>query len=216
MMLLDAIIIFMLLVTIAYCWQLNRKIVQLQKGKSEFAKLFITFDKSLMRAEQEMRSLKEQTQAMSAALGRKTEIAKELIDDLSDLENKGRMIYQSLEIATAEAKEQQLALEASASSHQVISNRFRQIESAMPSAANQENITRVSTPVAKVGAESRDNLAREIQQVFAAKSALATTASEEVSYAEDKRVPYRPSRETDQHKQAIESLLKKISEVNRK
>lgn len=80
---LNYLIAFLLLVTILYCWRLNRRIVELHRGKKELLTLLKAFDQSILRAEEGTKILKHTCNNVGKALQDDIDKAKFLIEDLN-------------------------------------------------------------------------------------------------------------------------------------
>jgi uncharacterized coiled-coil protein SlyX len=110
MMAIDIIVVCLLLVTIFYCWKLNQKIVELQKGKAELAKLFKHFDTTIVKAEKSMHDLRTVGKQTLQALDYKISEANQAISSTSSLITK---IDRSTSIAAEQLSKMENKLEKS-------------------------------------------------------------------------------------------------------
>lgn len=85
---LDLIVIFLLVTAIFYGFLLNRKINLIKDSKRELAKLFKSFDDTILKAQQSVDELKHTTDMASNDLQKKIDRAILLIDDLSFVNEK--------------------------------------------------------------------------------------------------------------------------------
>lgn len=103
-LLIDSSVVILLTITIAYCWRLNRKILELQKGKKELATLFKYFEDAIERAESTVSELKQESQKASVHLEQKIKISKSLLDDFSLMFTKcSKMMHQLEELMSKSA-----------------------------------------------------------------------------------------------------------------
>lgn len=114
MVFLDYIIAGLLVVTIIYCWQLNRKIIALQHSKKEMLATIRQFDNSILRAEDTLRQFRHNSSSLAADLQEKTKKAAFLADDLNFLIQRSASIADKMEgnIAASRSKEQPLSHQA--------------------------------------------------------------------------------------------------------
>lgn len=185
MVIVDIVILVMMAITVGFCWKLNNKIIQLQKGKHELAKLFQFFDHTLERAENEIKQIRDQTGKMATTLNKRIDLTKHLIDDLSNLQQKARLVYESLEIIVSEGKELNNQLETITSSSQ------------------QQQLMAATRPPA--------NLNHGHQVV---KSKTRNTQSDNRIPYKPPTAKVPTVSESEKQRVAIENLLKKISEAN--
>ena len=80
---LNYLIAFLLLVTIIFCWKLNKKIVAIHKSKREMLALLKCFDNAVLRAEESIKQLKLASTSAGKTLQTDIEKAKFLMDDLN-------------------------------------------------------------------------------------------------------------------------------------
>lgn len=94
---LNYLIAFLLLVTILYCWRLNRRIVELHQGKKELLTLLKAFDQSIIRAEEGTRTLKNTCANLGHALQEDIDKAKFLVEDLNFMIDRAAAATDTLE-----------------------------------------------------------------------------------------------------------------------
>lgn len=83
--LVDSIMVGLLLATILYCMRLNRRIKELQDGKSELARIIREFDESTTRATQNINEIHAATNRISENIQIKIDKANYLANDLDML-----------------------------------------------------------------------------------------------------------------------------------
>lgn len=81
--LIDACVIGLLVVTIAYCWRLNNRIMELKNSKEDLNNLVKTFDVAIQKTHRNISDLKEMSSSTTAELQTYLEKANELVGDLS-------------------------------------------------------------------------------------------------------------------------------------
>lgn len=97
MIIVDIIIALLLIITIWFCFKLNRKIVDLQKGKKDLAILFKYFDNAIKRAEEGIEHLKENTDHAKSILDKKINEANIAADDIAFFIEKSQKTLKNLE-----------------------------------------------------------------------------------------------------------------------
>ena len=80
---LNYLIAFLLLVTIGYCWRLNKKIVAIHKSKKEMMALLKCFDNAIVRAGEGIQHLKHAGMNAGKTLQEDVDKAKFLVEDLN-------------------------------------------------------------------------------------------------------------------------------------
>lgn len=177
----DLSVIVLLAITIAYCYRLNKKIVELQRGKKELATLFKYFEDAIERAEKTVGELKLESQKASIHLEQKIKISKSLLDDFSLMITKCSKLMHNLEdLRSKSAFFEKAATSKLQQSHQ-------QSEPPKPQEKTHQTLTTNK------------------------KDVMQTLASQAISSPRHTSVNPTTSKE-----QAIEDLLKRISEVQRK
>ncbi len=104
MVFLDYLIAGLLVVTIIYCWQLNRKIIALQHSKKEMLATIRQFDNSILRAEDTLRQFRHNSASLGADLQEKTKKAAFLADDLNFLIQRSASIADKMEAGIAASR----------------------------------------------------------------------------------------------------------------
>lgn len=101
MLFLDFLLLIMIVVCVAYCWVLNRRIQDLQNSRIEFARMIKELNASIVKAENnvnemselskvtsaEIKSVVEEAKESSAELTQMSEVANELSKKLADQAN---------------------------------------------------------------------------------------------------------------------------------
>ena len=100
-LLVNVIIIALLVVTIAYCWVLNRRIKILQDSKGELAQLLKHFDESTQRASESIIALQAASKKIGETIQSRVEKANFLLDDLSFMIEKATKVFQQMEAGFA-------------------------------------------------------------------------------------------------------------------
>ncbi|MFO0388515.1 MAG: DUF6468 domain-containing protein [Alphaproteobacteria bacterium] len=100
-LLVNVIIITLLVVTIAYCWVLNRRIKILQDSKGELAQLLKHFDESTQRASESIIALQSASKKIGETIQARVEKANFLLDDLSFMIEKAAKVSQQMEAGFA-------------------------------------------------------------------------------------------------------------------
>ncbi|MBN8828564.1 MAG: hypothetical protein J0H68_07650 [Sphingobacteriia bacterium] len=105
MIFVDIIIAILLVITIAFCLKLNRKIIELQKSKKDLAVLFKYFDNATKRAEEGIESLKYTTHKATASIDNKINEAKMILDDLLQMREQFERIIEDVKQASSETRQ---------------------------------------------------------------------------------------------------------------
>lgn len=103
---LDVTIAVLLMLTIVYCWKLNRRIGSLQKDKKSLAEFIRNFDRSIVRAEANIADLKDLSQKSAHQMDEKNKKAQMLIDDMAFLSERCTKISDNLEKLVSQARKQ--------------------------------------------------------------------------------------------------------------
>jgi hypothetical protein len=94
---LDFLIVGLLMMTISYCWILNRRIKILQDGKSELANLLQHFDESTIRASESIVALQSASKKIGENIQLRIDKANYLMDDLAFMVEKGNRLADQLD-----------------------------------------------------------------------------------------------------------------------
>ncbi len=100
-LLVNVVIIALLVVTIGYCWILNRRIKILQDSKGELAQLLKHFDESTQRASESIIALQSASKKIGETIQARVEKATFLLDDLSFMIDKATKVSQQMEAGFA-------------------------------------------------------------------------------------------------------------------
>jgi hypothetical protein len=103
---LDIVVLFLLLVTIAFCWRLNNKILELKDSKKDLGALVKTFDGAIIKTHKSIADLKQISHSSSVELQQYVDKAGELISDLSFMTETATKLADRLEKAIALAREE--------------------------------------------------------------------------------------------------------------
>ena len=143
-LIIDALIVVLLVATIAYAAVLNRKLGVLRDGKSEMEALIASFSESTERAGSGVESLKREAGRSGEALQSKVEAARGLVDDLGFLIETGTRLAERLDGGVGAARvrpaagldaERAPALRAQAPQAQAPQAQAQQAQAARPAAA---------------------------------------------------------------------------------
>lgn len=99
--LMDLVVVVLLSMTIAYCWNLNRRIKVLQDSKSELAQLLKHFDESTQRASESIIALQTASKKIGENIQFRIDKANYLLDDLSFMIERGNKLANQLEASFA-------------------------------------------------------------------------------------------------------------------
>ncbi len=102
----DGTMALLLVITIGYCWKLNKRIRILQDSKSELADIIRQFDESTTRASHSINEIYEASQRIADNIQHKLDKANYLADDLQFMIEKGSKVADKMEggLATARGK----------------------------------------------------------------------------------------------------------------
>lgn len=103
-MLLDIVVILMLSMTVVFCWQLNRKIVELKDSRKDLKNLVQALDNSIIQTHKSLASLKEASSKAASQLDAHTKLSKELVNDLSFMNGSASKLADRLESAISRVK----------------------------------------------------------------------------------------------------------------
>ena len=100
-LLLNALIVVLLSVTIAYCWVLNRRIKVLQDSRGELALLLKHFDDSTQRASDSIINLQTTSKRIGEVIQSRITKCNDLMEDLAYMIDKGEKIASKMEASFA-------------------------------------------------------------------------------------------------------------------
>lgn len=103
---LNITVISLLIITIAFCWRLNKKIIELKDSKKDLGALVQTFDAAIIKTHKSIADLKVMSQTSSAELQQYVDKAGELISDLSFMTNTAAKLADRLENAIGIARQE--------------------------------------------------------------------------------------------------------------
>lgn len=101
---LDIIVLFVLGVTIFFCWKLNNKITELQKNKSEMVGFIKSLDTTIINAHKSIVNLKEAAQNINTERQKYVDEANILTNDLSFMIDSGNRLINRLEKSVESTK----------------------------------------------------------------------------------------------------------------
>jgi hypothetical protein len=94
----------MLMISIVYSWQLNKKIIEFHNSKEEFSSLVKVLDNAILRAEYGIDELKVLSNKVALDLNNKIDKAKYLADDLAFITDRANLLGDKLDVSIAEAR----------------------------------------------------------------------------------------------------------------
>ncbi len=100
-LLVNVVIVVLLVVTIGYCWILNRRIKVLQDSKGELAGLLKHFDESTRRASESIIALQTASKKIGENIQMRAEKANFLLDDLAFMIEKANKVANQMEASFA-------------------------------------------------------------------------------------------------------------------
>ncbi|AIF81893.1 hypothetical protein I862_06695 [endosymbiont of Acanthamoeba sp. UWC8] len=101
---LNITVISLLIITIGFCWRLNKKIIELKDSKKDLGILVQTFDAAIIKTHKSIADLKVMSQTSSVELQQYVDKAGELISDLSFMTNTAAKLADRLENAIGVAR----------------------------------------------------------------------------------------------------------------
>ncbi len=189
-MVIDILMSSLLLVTIAFCWRLSRRVASLNSSRKELQSIIVEFDKAIVRAQSSITSLKTLTQETDEQLQKHIEKARFLTNDLAFLTHKGDNIADKLEGVVSSGKLNYL-------------NAFGTRTPNRPSIPSQPSVTASSAPPVK------DKL---INRPVQAKEALHSSLGWQKTDKSPINSAQPPNREMPlSKKQALEEVLEQIA-----
>ena len=96
-MIVDLMVAGLLLVTIVYCWKLNKRIRILQDSKSELAQLIADFDESTQHASRSIAEIHAISKKINSNIKLRLEKANYIADDLAFMIEKGNKLADRME-----------------------------------------------------------------------------------------------------------------------
>ncbi len=100
----------LLIITILYCWSLNKRIQVLQDGRGDLARLLKHFDESTMRASDSIASLQAASRKLGETVQNRIDKANLVADDLMFLVERAAKLSDQLEAGLAARKAADAAL----------------------------------------------------------------------------------------------------------
>ena len=85
MLFLDFLLLIMIVVCVAYCWMLNRRIQDLQNSRIEFARMIKELNASIVKAENNVNEMSELSKVTSNEIKSVVEEAKEISSELATM-----------------------------------------------------------------------------------------------------------------------------------
>jgi capsule polysaccharide export protein KpsE/RkpR len=95
--LLDIFLIVLLSLTMVFCFRLNNKILELKSGRKELLELIKTLDSGIIKTNSNIQDLKTMTNHSAYELNNLVEKAKELMNDLSFMNDTAQNLADKLE-----------------------------------------------------------------------------------------------------------------------
>jgi hypothetical protein len=103
-LILDILIAALMLVTIAFCYRLSKRIAVLNSSRNEMAGFLNEFNESILRAERNINELKSMGTQVDETLKGQLKKARFLANDLSFLTEKGETIAENLDRKLSEVR----------------------------------------------------------------------------------------------------------------
>lgn len=103
-LILDILIAALMLVTIAFCYRLSKRITVLNAGRNEMAAFLVEFNEAISRAERNINELKSMGTQVDETLKGQLKKARFLANDLSFLTEKGETIAENLDRKLSEVR----------------------------------------------------------------------------------------------------------------
>ena len=97
----NLVVALLLVVTIVYCWTLNKRIRILQDSRSELAELLIHFDASTQKASDSIMALQSASKKIGETIQSRIEKANYVADDLNFLVERAEKLADKLEAAVS-------------------------------------------------------------------------------------------------------------------
>lgn len=98
MLFLDFLLLITIVVCIAYCWILNRRIQDLQNSRIEFARMIKELNASIVKAEHNVQEMSELSKVTSKEIKEVVEEAKEMSAELMSIGEYANEVSRKLEI----------------------------------------------------------------------------------------------------------------------
>lgn len=101
---LNILVISLLIITISFCWKLNKKIIELKDSKKDLGELVKTFDNAIIKTHKSIADLKVLSSNSSTELQQYVNKAGEFISDLSFMTDTAAKLADRLEKAISNAR----------------------------------------------------------------------------------------------------------------
>lgn len=184
-LILDGTMAALLLLTILYCRQLNRRIKVLQDSKSELAQLIRHFDESTERASSSIVALQSASKKIGETIQTRIEKANYLVDDLSFMIDKGSKLADVMEAdlsahrrkerghdVPANTAEQRRAMEARGGQPSVKERNMASLENVLDRVSSRTGAAegaKLSKPTAQISARLRSKAEQELLEAIKSK-----------------------------------------------
>ena len=197
MMLLDLGVAILLVLTIGFCVRLNRKIVELHRGKGELSRLFKQFETIIFRAEQSINELKTQSAESSENLANSISQSRVLAEHLGALLNKANKTHSGLEAMLQKGK---LLIDEFDSTQGQLQQNLQKIQEVNNRANSQQQTRQYAPPY-------YNPLPRQT-------AAPQQSRGPQLSFQDSKPTPLEKVNDPAVKKIAIETLLERIANAN--
>jgi hypothetical protein len=101
----NIVVIFLLVVTIYFCWHLNKKIIEIRDSKKDLSQLANNFDIAIIKTHKSISDLKALSENSSKELYSYVSKANELISDLSFMTDTAANLADRLEVSIKAARQ---------------------------------------------------------------------------------------------------------------
>jgi predicted nuclease with TOPRIM domain len=152
MIILDCIIAIMLMISIVYSWQLNKRFATFRDNKKDFSELTRALDESIIRAENGIVELKNLNNKVNSDLREKISTGTTLYQDLAYIVDRAHVSIDKLDQAISEVRQLE-KMEFS----QLYKEQFEKYKKSLqPASLETQNHTQTSAakPIQKVAIES--------------------------------------------------------------
>ncbi len=106
----DIVVMVFLLLTTAFCWRLNKQILELKRYKGDFTDLVKVFDNAIVSTHKSILALKEASSTASTDVKFYVDKSEELLNDLSFMTDMAAKLADKLESAISAARKQEVAI----------------------------------------------------------------------------------------------------------
>ena len=166
-LLVNVIIITLLVVTIGYCWVLNRRIKILQDSKGELAQLLKHFDESTQRASESIIALQAASKKIGETIQARVEKANFLLDDLSFMMEKAAKVSQQMEAGFAVSRAKNRVMGDTTDTKVEVREQPEEIQApAPPKPVIKENVIVNTSSQGNAPSSSRENTLAALQAVI--------------------------------------------------